>query len=102
MTEHFNQLTPAQDERLAKLSEECAEVIKAVSKIQRHGYESYNPDAIEKGSNKMRLEAEVADVYQAVNLLCDAFDINLFTINRLLSEQLSTPAPYMHHQGDEG
>ena len=37
MTEHFNGLTPAEDERLAMLAEECAEVIKIVSKIQRHG-----------------------------------------------------------------
>lgn len=31
MTEHFNKLTPAEDERLAMLAEECAEV-KKISK----------------------------------------------------------------------
>ena len=44
MTEHFNKLTPAEDERLAMLAEECAEVIQIVSKIQRHGYDSWHPD----------------------------------------------------------
>src|SRR5579872_899269 len=36
-------LTPAQIERLALLAEECGEVMQAVSKILRHGYESRNP-----------------------------------------------------------
>lgn len=33
MTEHFNGLTPAEDERLAMLAEECAEVIKIGRKL---------------------------------------------------------------------
>ena len=35
---NFNQLTPAETERLAILAEECGEVIQAVGKILRHGY----------------------------------------------------------------
>lgn len=41
---HFNGLTTAQAERLAMLAEECGEVIQAVSKILRHGYNSAHPD----------------------------------------------------------
>ena len=40
---HYNELSPAQAERLAYLLEECAEVIKAGTKILRHGYASYDP-----------------------------------------------------------
>lgn len=42
--DHFNGLSPAQAERLAMLAEECGEVIQAVGKILRHGYDSYHPD----------------------------------------------------------
>jgi hypothetical protein len=42
-SENFNNLTPAETERLAMLAEECAEVIQVVGKILRHGYDSSNP-----------------------------------------------------------
>lgn len=37
MTESFNKLTPAEAERLALLSEECAEVIMAIGKFSVTG-----------------------------------------------------------------
>jgi len=40
---HFNGLSPAEAERLALLAEECGEVVQAVCKVLRHGYESTNP-----------------------------------------------------------
>ena len=48
--EHFNRLSPAEDERLTVLAEECSEVIQAICKIQRHGYESFNPDELGDGN----------------------------------------------------
>jgi len=41
--EHFNNLNPAELERLAILAEEAAEVVQIANKIIRHGYASYHP-----------------------------------------------------------
>jgi NTP pyrophosphatase (non-canonical NTP hydrolase) len=60
--EKFNQLTPAEEERLAWLIEECSEVIKACTKIQRHGYYSYDPSNIHHLGNRADLETEIQDV----------------------------------------
>jgi len=54
--DHFNGLTPEQDERLALLLEELAEAIVAIGKIQRHGYDSYNPDVDDHPGNREQLE----------------------------------------------
>jgi hypothetical protein len=43
VSQHFNGLTPAEAERLALLAEECGEVIQAIGKVLRHGYESRHP-----------------------------------------------------------
>jgi len=62
MTEHFNQLTPAEAERLAMLAEECGEVIQIIGKILRHGYASHNPKDMKKMPNKFLLSKEMGDV----------------------------------------
>lgn len=56
VSQHFNQLTPAEAERLALLAEECGEVIQAIGKILRHGYESRHPDG--GPTNREALERE--------------------------------------------
>jgi hypothetical protein len=43
MMSNFNQLTNAEQKRLAKLIEECAEVSQIAYKILIRGYNSYNP-----------------------------------------------------------
>ena len=40
--EHFNNLSPPEDERLAILTEELGESLQAIGKIFRHGYDSDN------------------------------------------------------------
>lgn len=64
----FNQLTPAQAERLAMLAEECG-------KILRHGYDSYHPD--QQGTppeyrytNRKALGNELTDLYAVAASLC--------------------------------
>ena len=67
-------------ERLAILAEECAEVQQIVSKIIRHGFDSYNPYDENKTSNRELLEKELGDLLFAMNLCVDNEDINLFKI----------------------
>lgn len=96
MNEHFNKLTPAEDERLSYLAEECSEVIKACMKIQRHGYEIYNPDSIIHESNREILERELGDVILALNLMYENKDISEKMIMKKAGHK--SPCKYFHHQ----
>ncbi len=91
-------LTPAQAERLAFLAEECAEVIQAVSKIQRHGFYSTNPDAPEKGNNRNQLEVELGDVKAAMNLCAEGEDIYLDNVRANAMQKRKKMGRYFHHQ----
>lgn len=96
---HFNKLTPAQDERLAKLAEECAEVIQAVCKILRHGYDSRDPTKDGALTNRRDLEREVADVKIAITKLCLTGDIHAYHIDRAYFDGVEK-GDYMHHQDE--
>jgi hypothetical protein len=63
---HFNQLSPEQAETLALIVEECAEVIQAVTKIQRHGLSSEHPVSGEVNSDT--LQKEVGDLMAALRI----------------------------------
>jgi len=65
---HFNQLTPAEAERLAMLAEECGEVIQMIGKILRHGDDSYHP-ADPKTTNRQLLGRELTDLYAVASTL---------------------------------
>ena len=69
---HFNQLTPKENEALALLMEECAEVIQIIGKIQRHGLESCHPENLSI-TNRDLLEREIGHVLCAEEILrkCD-------------------------------
>ena len=97
MTEHFNKLTPAQDERLACLAEECSEVIQAVTKIQRHGYESYHPDN-PKIDNRELLEKEIGDVIAIIDLLLNSDDISDTSLEYFALEKNKKLPRFTHHQ----
>ncbi|MCU1313399.1 MAG: hypothetical protein JWM54_1156 [Acidobacteriaceae bacterium] len=64
--EHFNRLPPAQAESLALLAEECAEVIQAIGKIQRHGLWSEHPESGIPNYNT--LQREIGDVLAAFRI----------------------------------
>lgn len=70
MKKHFNKLTPSEAERLSILSEECGEVIRAIGKIQRHGWkcQGYN--------NRENLEIEIGDLSSIIQLMVQNEDIN--------------------------
>lgn len=106
MEENFNKLTPAETERLAWLIEECSEVVKAGSKILRHGYYSYDPSDPDHKGNRDDLQREVADVLKAIILMTLTEDISPTFLEEALMPMLeseSIKVRYMHHQnGIEG
>lgn len=95
---HFNQLTPAEAERLALLAEECAEVIQIVGKILRHGYESCNPDASHTTTNRELLETELGHVDFAQKLLAIAGDVRGIAISSAYLHKQEKVGRYLHHQ----
>lgn len=60
-------------EVMAVLQEECAEVIQAVSKINRFGLDSEWQGV----SNKQALITEIGDVLTMISVLIDETDINI-------------------------
>lgn len=61
--------TAKERELLGLLQEECAEVIQIASKINRFGFDSYNPYDQSGKSNRTLLEDEIGDVRLIVKLL---------------------------------
>lgn len=98
---NFNKLTPKQAEALAILSEECGEVIQAIGKILRHGYEDYSPFDETKTSNRINLEREIGDVIFATKLLDNDKQISLLDCNLEAKSKEDRVKPYLHHQKDE-
>lgn len=92
-------ITPAQAERLAMLAEECAEVVQAVTKILRHGYESYHPDDPKRVSNREALGREVVDVLAVAEMLSGNRDIVITVGDVEMSK--ARKLRWMHHAGGE-
>ena len=91
-------LTPAEAERLALLAEECAEVIQAVTKILRHGYESFNPDRPELGNNRSHLERELGDVEAIQLMMLDYDDVCRANVDSARVDKEKKILRYLHHQ----
>lgn len=98
MSERFNQLTPAEDERLSILAEECGEVIVAIMKIKRHGYASFDPTVVEGPSNRTALECEIGHLRNALRMLINAGDINEAEIVRAQTKKARGIGQWLHHQ----
>jgi hypothetical protein len=70
MRNFSNELTDAQLERLAILSEEMGEAQQVIGKIIRHGYASYNPMLEQPSrSNREELARELGHVHFAIDTL---------------------------------
>ena len=92
---HFNQLTPAEAERLALLAEECGEVVQMVGKILRHGFDSYHPDRHDE-SNRVLLAREIAHVQVAADMLFDA-DLSQAEFKVARDNKRERVRKYLHH-----
>jgi NTP pyrophosphatase (non-canonical NTP hydrolase) len=95
MSEHFNGLTPQQAELLTLLAEECAEVIQAVTKIQRHGLNSRNPSTGEH--NVAALNRELGQAQLAKNLLFRAGVVCMRSTLEAHDAKLEVIQKYLHH-----
>lgn len=94
--QHFNGLTPAQAERLSIIAEEAAEVVQAVTKIQRHGLESCHPTG--GPDNRHALEIEIGDLHTAVRMAVDAGDLDGMEIDAAAKLKTVNIGRYLHHQ----
>ena len=103
MSKHFNGLSADEAERLAMLSEECAEVIQVIGKILRHGYDSSNPNTASHGvfnpSNYTLLVKELNDIGAVVYGMTMARDFteDEFTLDHQ-AEIWKKKLRWTHHQ----
>jgi len=95
----FPELSPAQLERLALLSEECGEVVQAIGKILRHGYKSYNPTVMDGPNNREVLENELGHIQTAIRMMEEAGDISERYVARSAVRKTGTVEKWLHHQG---
>lgn len=89
---------PAENERLALLAEECAEVIQVIGKIQRHGIDSKNPDDPDALTNRALLAVELGHVDAAMAILHRTGDVTASasaTASRAKLQKLSDR--WLHH-----
>lgn len=100
MTDHFNGLTEAEQERLAILVEECGEAIQAACKILRHGYESTNPLNLAAETNRAALERELGHVGHAVRRMEKEGDVNPLALCASAASKAKGILLYLHHQKD--
>lgn len=99
----FNGLTPAQAERLDLMAEECAEVIQAIMKIKRHGFQSCSPFGANPETNAEALLRELVDVGAVMGML--HLDLPLLDnepyMDKALTTALNKKLAYCHHQGED-
>lgn len=96
--QHFNNLTPAEAERLALLVEETGEALQVIGKILRHGYNSRNPVSGDTATNRQMLEKELGDVRHAMIRLCNAGDLSKSSIHDWAAIKAVSVQPWLHHQ----
>lgn len=97
MAEHFNQLTPAELEVLAVLSEECAEAQQEIGKILRHGLDSKNPFDPKSVTNLEKLRIELGDILAALELLERVGLVSRSELETLKERKLKKLPRFLHH-----
>lgn len=100
----MSDLTKSEIELLACLSEECSEVatecfdiIKMTGKTLRHGYKSTHPFMPELGTNRDRLECEIADILTIIKMMADAKHIDMEKIIMHAEAKRQKIKPYLHY-----
>jgi NTP pyrophosphatase (non-canonical NTP hydrolase) len=101
MTQPYNGLSAAEAERLALLAEEAGEIVQAVGKILRHGYNNLNPYNRDSKTNREHLEQEIGDLTAIVQMMAQSNDLQVPFIKRARAEKSGKMVKYLHHQEDE-
>ena len=97
MSVKFNNLTPQQEEQLACLAEEAAEVVQCVTKILRHGYQSTDPTNPQSLTNRADLEKELGNLMAVVWVLNQNNELNISRISNWRIDKLQTLGMYTHY-----
>lgn len=97
-----NGLSPAQEGRLAKLTEECGEVSQMVGKTLVHGWNNFHPRKPEEGTNRERLEKEIGGLLAVVTIMATAGDIDMSRITDARRAKQIDIWKYLHEQEDHG
>lgn len=90
-------LSPAQLERLAMLAEEAGEIVQAVMKIMRHGYDQHHPDR-PAADNRAELVRELGDLRTVRRMMIRAGDISGPAIDLSAEQKKARLMKYTHHQ----
>ena len=93
----FNRLSEEELERLALLSEDCAEVIHIVQKIIRHGYESLNPDIQHSPTNRIFLAREVGQLKWVIDQMKKSKDMGWSHVKDSFNCRGQDIRQYLHH-----
>lgn len=92
-------MNDAERERLTMLAEEAAEVVQAVTKILRHGYDSYYPGDPKRSTNQELLQEELTDLLAIVDRMNLVNDIDIaLNNNELFEERWAKKLKWTHHQ----
>jgi hypothetical protein len=93
----FNNLSPAEAERLAILSEELGEAQQIIGKILRHGYNNYSPHDYTRTNNRRLLEMELGHVQSAIKIIVRNNDVSSSEIRFFEELKLTKINKYLHH-----
>lgn len=96
-----NNLSDAQLERLAILSEELGEAQQMVGKILRHGWISFSPFDEDKTPNQMLLTKELGDILYAIKLLESNGELLFTDIEQFAISKQERIKPYLHHNSGD-
>ena len=83
------------DELVAMLSEECGEVVQVIGKIQRHGFQSFNPFEAIRMTNVDLLRKECLDIL-AVMTMMESEGVLLPVSRKEIDEIILRKKKWMH------
>lgn len=93
---HFNRLTPAEQERLANLAVQAAELAAMCNKVIRHGWRAIDNSVTPSMTynNRALLTDRMRDVFEGMYRMTLAIDID----PKVLQLPVVLSNRYMHHQ----